>query len=99
MIKHILNDSAVVKSVSSVDEYNEYTFSEPKNIKCNIEFAQKVDVSPVLSEQTHPVRMFCHETVNLNDVVTYKNKDYKAVQVSEYKDPDGNPMFYEVFLL
>ena len=38
MIKHLLNDTAVVKSVSSVNEYDEYTFSEPKNIKCNIEF-------------------------------------------------------------
>ena len=53
MIKHLLNDTAVVKSVSSVNEYDEYTFSEPKNIKCNIEFK---------------VRIFCFNLLEIVDI-------------------------------
>lgn len=99
MLKHVLNDTAIVKSVSSVDEYSEDTYTESRNVKCKIEFAKKVDISPISSRQVHPLRMFCYETVNLNDVISYKNNDYRAVQVNVYNDLDGYPMFYEVFLL
>lgn len=99
MLKHVLNDTAVVKAVSSTNEYNEDVFSTPKNIKCKIEFAKKLETSSVSSLQKHPLRMFCYETVNLNDVVSYQNNDYRVIQVNSYNDLDGCPMFYEVFLL
>ncbi len=98
MLKHILNDTAAVKSVVSSDEYNSDTYSEPKTIKCKIEFAAKTEELPLSEQQSHPLRMFCYEQVGLNDIVSYKSSEYKVVQVNSYDDLDGNPMFYEVFL-
>jgi len=99
MLKHVISDFAFLKSFTGSDEYNTDVFSEPVKIKCKVEFAKKVDVYPTSRQQTHPARMFCYEDVKLNDVVTYKNNDYKIIQVNPYNDLDGNPMFYEVFMI
>jgi len=99
MLKHVINDFAVLKPVIGSDEYNSDIFGNSKTIKCKIEFAKKPDTSQTFCRQSHPARMFCYEDVNLNDIVTYQNIDYKVIQVNSYKDLDGKPMFYEVFLI
>lgn len=99
MLKHVINDFAVLKSVIGSDEYNADVFSDPVTIKCKVEFAKKIDTSKTSCQQTHPARMFCYEDVKLNDIVTYQDNDYKIIQVNSYKDLDGNPMFYEVFMI
>ena len=99
MLKHVFSDFAVLKPVIGSDEYNSEVFGTQKTVKCKIEFGKKIDTSPICSQQSHSVRMFCYEDVNLNDIVTYQNTDYKVIQVNLYKNLDGDPMFYEVFMI
>ena len=99
MLKHILNDSAVLKPVIGSDEYNSPTFGTSKNIKCKIEFAQKIDSTQNSCRQSYPIRMYCYEKININDVITYQSNNYTVTQVNFYKDLDDKPMFYEVFLI
>ena len=99
MLKHILNDSAVLKPVIGSDEYNAPVFGTSKTVKCKIESTQKIDETQNSCRQSFPLRMFCYEKMNINDVITYQNNDYKIIQVNFYKDLDDKPMFYEVFMI
>ena len=99
MLKHVISDSALLKSLAGSDEYNTFVYSEPVKIKCKIEFAKKIHNSQKTCRQTHPARMFCYEDVKLNDIVIYHDNNYKIIQVNSYKDFDGNTMFYEVFMI
>ena len=99
MLKHILNDSVTLKPVIGSDEYNLPLFGNSKTVKCKIESTLKIDSSPNSCKQSYPFRMFCYEKMNVNDVITYQNNDYKIIQVNFYKDLDDKPMFYEVFML
>ena len=99
MLKHILNDSAVLKPVIGSDEYNSPMFGTSKTVKCKIESTQKIDETQISCRQSFPLRMFCYEKMNINDVITYQNNDYKIIQVNFYKDLDDKPMFYEVFMI
>ena len=98
MFKHLLNESAVLKSVTGFDGYNSPVFAEPKTIKCKFEFVVKNDNSDVKTVAYKPARMFCIENISVGDVVVYNSKDYKVFQVNTYNGFDGYTSFNEVFL-
>lgn len=99
MLKHLLNETAVLKSVENVDEYDMPVISDIKTIKCKIEFAAKIENSSDSSKKTHPVRMFCIDEVNTGDIISYNSVNYKVIQVNTYEDLDGQIMLREVYLL
>lgn len=99
MLKHLLNDSAVLKSVSNVDEYDVPTVSDIRTINCKIEFAVSSESSSVSSSKIKPARMFCIDEVNIGDIISYNSVNYKIVQVNTYEDLDGQTMLREVYLI
>lgn len=99
MLKHLLNETAVLKSVESVDEYDIPIISDIKTLKCRIEFASKSDENSGSSKKTYPARMFCVDEVNTGDIISYNSVNYKVIQVNAYEDLDGQIMLREVYLL
>ncbi len=99
MLKHLLNDKAVLKTVQNVDEYDIPTISDVKTISCKIEFAMESENSSLSSVKTNPARMFCVDEVKLGDVVTHNGNNYKVIQVNTYEDLDGQTMLREVYLV
>lgn len=99
MLKHLLNDTAVLKSVQDVNEYDVPTISEIKSINCKFEFAMKNDFNSYSSQKTMPARLFCLEEVRVGDIISYDENNFKVIQVNNYKDFDGKLMLREVFLL
>ncbi len=99
MLKHLLNDRAVLKSVQDVDEYDVPTISEIRSISCKFEFAVKNDLSSQSSQKTLPARMFCVDEVRVGDIISFDENNYKVIQVNNYNDFEGKLMLREVFLL
>lgn len=99
MLKHLLNETAILKSVENVDEYDMPVISDIKNIKCKIEFAAKIENLSDSSKKTYPARMFCVDEVNTGDIISFNSVNYKVIQVNEYEDLDGQIMLREVYLL
>lgn len=99
MLKHLLNDTAVLKSVQDVDEYDVPTISEIRSINCKFEFAVKSDSYALSEQKTMPARMFCVDEVRIGDIISYEKNNFKVIQVNDYKDFDGKLMLREVFLL
>ena len=99
MLKHLLNDTAVLKSVQDVDEYDVPTISEIKSINCKFEFAVKNDSTATSSQKTMPARLFCLDEVRVGDIISYDENNFKVIQVNNYKNFDGKLMLREVFLL
>lgn len=99
MLKHLLNENAVVKSVQNVDSYDVPTISDMKNIKCKFEYAVKSDFSAQNSLKNKPARMFCVEEIKIGDIVSFNSENYNVIQVNEYKDLDGKIVLREVFLV
>lgn len=99
MLKHLLNDTAVLKSVQDVDEYDVPTISEIKPINCKFEFAIKSDQNALSTQKTKPARMFCIDEVRVGDIISYDEDNFKVIQVNNYEDFDGKLMLREVFLL
>ena len=98
MLKHLLNDSAVLKSVHNVDEYDIPVFSKIKNIPCKFEFAVDEQSSISDSQKRKPARMFCIDDISVGDIISFNSENYKVVQVNSYDDLDGKLMLREVFL-
>lgn len=99
MLKHLLNDRAVLKSVQDVDEYDVPTISEMRSISCKFEFAVKSDLNAQSSQKTLPARMFCVDEVRVGDIISFDENNYKVIQVNNYNDFEGKLMLREVFLL
>lgn len=99
MLKHLLNDRAILKSVQDVDEYDVPTISDIRSISCKFEFAIKNDSNYLSSQKTLPARMFCVEDVQVGDIISFDENNYKVIQVNNYNDFEGKLMLREVFLL
>lgn len=99
MLKHLMNDSAVLKSVQNVSEYDIPAITDIKNIKCRIEFAVKTDNDSFSVKKTKPARMFCYDPVNVGDIVSYNLENYNVIQVNTYEDLDGKTTLREVYLI
>lgn len=99
MLKHLLNDTAILKSVQDVDEYDVPSISEIKFINCKFEFAVKNDLTALSSQKTYPARMFCVDEINVGDIISFNENNYKVIQVNNYEDFEGKLMLREVFLL
>lgn len=99
MLKHLLNDRAVLKSVQDVDEYDVPTISTIKSINCKFEFAVKSDSTALSSQKTKPARMFCIEEIKVGDIISYNENNFKVIQVNNYENFEGELMLREVFLL
>lgn len=98
MLKHLLNESAVLKSVETVDEYGSSVISDIKTVNCKIEFAYSQNDGTDSSLLEKPARMFCVEEVKIGDIVYYNQENYQVLQVNTYKDLDGKIMLREVYL-
>lgn len=98
MLKHLLNESAILKTVEKVDEYGSAVISDVKNINCKFEFAILQNSTSDMDCKEKPARMFCFDEVNIGDIVFYNEQNYKVVQVNNYKDLDNEIMLREVYL-
>ncbi|MBQ2643977.1 hypothetical protein IJG14_00210 [bacterium] len=100
MLKHLLNDYATLKSVSSYDEFNSPVFQEEKIFKCKFEFALNSNFNSQNTTKTKPARLFSYENdISVGDVILYNSVEYKVIQVNNYKDLDDNFVLNEVFLI
>ena len=98
MLKHLLNDSAVLKTPANIDEYGNVTTFTETTINCKFEFAVLENFSSVSSAKSYSVKMFCLENVNVGDLIFYNSDNFQVIQVNVYDDFDGNSMFREVYL-
>lgn len=99
MLKHLMNDVAVLKSVQNADEYDIPTITELKSIKCRIEFAVKSEQTSISINRNKPARMYCYDEVNVGDIISYNFENFEVIQVNVYKDLDGNNSLREVYLV
>lgn len=99
MLKHLMNDTAVLKSIQNADEYDITTITELKSIKCRFEFAVKSEQSSISVCRNKPARMYCYEEIKIGDIISYNSENYEVVQVNVYKDLDGNYPLREVYLI
>lgn len=99
MLKHLMNDVAVLKSIQNTDEYDIPTITEIKKIKCRIEFAVESEQKSISVNRNKPARMYCYEEVNVGDIISFNSENYEVIQVNTYKDLDGNNSLREVYLV
>ncbi len=94
-----MNDTVEWKSVQNSDEYDLPIFNNIKTVKCKFEFAQNSQETDNTALKLLPARMFCHETdIAAGDIISYKNHNYKVIQVNIYNDFDGSVILCEVYL-
>ena len=82
MLKHLLNESAFLKSVETVDEYGSSVISDIKTVNCKIEFAYSQNDGTESSLLEKPARMFCVEDVKIGDIVSYNQVNWKKASIS-----------------
>lgn len=100
MLKHLMNDSAEIKFVQNITEYDLPVFKQIKTIKCKFEFASVSSENENCNIKTKPARMFCSEQdISIGDIVSFNSENYKVIQVNKYNDLDGNSTLCEVFLI
>ncbi len=99
MLKHLLNDSAILKSVQGFDEYDQPSFSQIKTINCRMEFSLYLQNSTLSSSVASSAKMFCIDEIKTGDIVSYNSFDYKVSKVNIFADLDGQTVLKEVYLI
>lgn len=91
------NQSITLKTRSSVNNYNEPTYSS-STIKGRFEYNKQL-IRDVNSENImSQAILYTESTVSVGDVITHDNRDWIVVDVRSNANLDGAIEFYEVIL-
>lgn len=96
MISAYMNQSASWKAVTSVDEYNEASYTDPSNIDCRFEYKRKMVRSKEGQEVVSEATLFTKSAVKPDDVITYDEINWTVLAVANEVGLDGTVEFYEV---
>lgn len=94
MIADYLNQAATWKRMTGQNEYGE-PITESKVIQVRWEGKRRLVRDNQGEEVVSEARFFCLEEVQPGDIVTYGNRDWPVITVSEVLDLDGNLVYRE----
>ena len=94
MIDKYLNETATWRTVTSVNQYNEPTYTD-KSIKCRSEGTNRLVNNSLGQAVTVGTRVFTKEQIKVNDMID----DRQVVTVEVKKWRDGSVSHYEVYLV
>jgi len=91
------NQTLTWKSKTSVNEWNEATYSTT-SIKGRFEYKRRIVQSTDGKELISEARLFTESHVLPDDVITYDGIDWSVISISDVPGIDGSVQFYEVLL-
>ena len=97
MISEYLNQSITLKSKSSVNAYNESTYTN-STIKARFEYKRRMVRNNEGEEVLSTAQVFTETQVKPDDVLTFDGRDWQVVTVENCVDLDGSVHHYEVYL-
>ena len=97
MIDLYLNQSVTLKSKTSVNEYNEATYTT-STIKARYQYKRKVIRNPMGEEVISMAQVFTTTQVKPDDTITFDSVDWNVLAVENCVTLEGTVNHYEVFL-
>lgn len=97
MLSDYLNQSITLKSKSSVNEYNEATYTT-STIKARFEYKRKMVTDRTGQKVISEAQCYTTTAVKPDDVISYDGVDWPVIAVQNNADLDGTILFYEVIL-
>lgn len=97
MINEYLNQSITHKSKSSVNVYNEASYTSA-TIKARFQYKRKVVRKANGEEVISNAQAFTTTQVKPDDVITFDSTDWNVIAVENCVDLEGNVNHYEVYL-
>lgn len=97
MIDIYLNQVVTLKTPSSINDYNEASYTT-KNIPARFEYKRKLVRKPTGENIISEAQCYTETQVKPDDVITYDGKDWPVISVKDQVGLDGSVQFYEVSL-
>lgn len=97
MIEAYLNQNITLKSVTSVNEYNEPVFTT-STIKARFEYDRTMVKNEKGEEVVSEAMLFTTNTIKADDVISYDGKDFPIISVANIVGLEGNLSHYEARL-
>lgn len=97
MFSHLMNQSFTLKTKSSVDKYNQGTYTT-STITGRFEYKRKQVKSVTNQDIISEARVFTNTSVNIDDIITWDSKDWRVISVSICYDLFGSVSHYQVYL-
>ena len=97
MITDYLNQSATWKTVTSVNEYNEPTFTST-TITCRMEYKRQMVRDAQGQEVVSEATLYTTSAVLPGDVITYDSRDWSVLTVASEAQLDGTVLFRAVYM-
>lgn len=97
MLRDYLNQTVTHKSVLSVNDYNEKTYSTV-SIKGRFIYKREVMRNADNEDVVSDAILYTETAINEKDVITHDSKDWVVRRVYPYKFFDGSTMGYKVML-
>ncbi len=97
MITDYLNQSATWKTVASVNEYNEPTFTNT-TITCRMEYKRQMVRDAQGQEVVSEATLYTTSAVLPGDVITYSSRDWSVLTVADEAELDGSILFRAVYM-
>ncbi len=97
MITDYLNQTATWKTVTSVNEYNEPTFTSA-TIACRMEYKRQMVRDSQGQEVVSEATLYTLSAVKPGDVITYDSRDWSVLTVASEAQLDGTVLFRAVYM-
>ena len=97
MIDLYLNQTVTLKSKSSVNAYNESTYTS-STIKARFEYKRKMVRNRQGEEVISEASVYTTTQVKPDDVINFDSVDWQVITVENCVDLNGNVNHYEVML-
>lgn len=95
MIERYLNQTAIWKQTTGLNEYGE-PITTSRTIKVRWEGKRRLVRDKQGREVVSEARVFCLEPVQPGDILEYGGREWTVITVSEVPDLDGNVVYQEV---
>jgi hypothetical protein len=93
----IFNQSALVSRKQAKNKYGEYTFTEDY-IQCRLEMKQEKYFDSLGTQLISKAIVYTLEDLNLEDKITYKDKEYTIKHIYDTVDLHGVLQYYKIYL-
>jgi hypothetical protein len=97
MLGDYLNQSITLKSKTTVDAYNQATYTT-STIKARFEYKRKMVTDKTGQQVISEAQCYTTTQVKPDDVITYDGVDRPVISAQDCVGIDGTVMFYEVML-
>jgi hypothetical protein len=93
-----MNQTAVWKRKTGVNEYNEQSFAADETIYCRIEYKGRMVRDSQKQQIMSEISVYTVSAVKPDDVIVIDSVEYPVLTVANQADLDGDILFYEVRL-